>query len=107
MRECVEMIDVAIKYKNFHDYYHLQRKFHDIYRDKCNNEILRKNLNGLLDGFIPQVYGNVKDKILFKALAELNDGHRHMADLFEGRDADGLFSFLMNVHWKPVYPEIL
>ncbi len=45
MREILDMIDVAIKYKNYKKYYDLQEEFHDVYIRKCDNEQVIKMLN--------------------------------------------------------------
>jgi DNA-binding GntR family transcriptional regulator len=107
MMECADMIDVTIKYKNYHDYYHLQRKFHDTYRDICGNSVLQKQLRDLLDSFVPHLYAKTPDDRLFKAFSESNSEHRRIINLFQERNAQGLFDFIMNVHWSTKYKEMI
>jgi DNA-binding GntR family transcriptional regulator len=109
MMECADMIDVAIKYRNYQNYYGLQRRFHDIYRGRCGNSVLQKNLADLLDGFVSHVgyHLDAPAENVFEALRELNDEHKHIVRLFENRDGERLFDFLMNVHWKVKYGDLL
>lgn len=107
MNECVDMLDVAIKYRNYQDYYSLQKRFHDIYRERCGNSVVRKLLNGLLEGFVSHTYSVGDEEELFTVFKELNDEHRHIVSLFEKRDANGVFEFLMKTHWGTRHSEMI
>ncbi|MDR1019863.1 MAG: GntR family transcriptional regulator [Synergistaceae bacterium] len=107
MNKYVDMIDIAIKYRNYPDYCALQKKFHDIYRDQCGNSVVRKLLSGLLEGFVPHTYSAGDEDKLFEVFKELNDDHRHIVSLFKKKDAEGLFNFLMKTHWSTRHSEMI
>lgn len=78
MEELTEMMDIAIKYKDYPKYLKLTTEFHDIYISKCNNEMLINMINSLLYNFVPKSYTNDDDEILFKALAHSNNEHKEL-----------------------------
>lgn len=101
LRECIEKIDIAIKYRNSTDYRLLQHQFHHLYRSICNNDTILQYLESLEYGLVPQVFlGEDEDK-LFQLYAALNDEHRRVVELFEARDSEALYRFLSEVHWSP------
>ncbi|MDL2327069.1 GntR family transcriptional regulator [Ruminococcaceae bacterium OttesenSCG-928-A11] len=102
LRECIEKIDVAIKYRNVTDYCVLQQNFHHIYRKACGNDVILRFLETLEGGLVPQVFTGEDEDSLFTLYAELNDEHRKIVSLFEQKDPGPLFSFLTESHWTSV-----
>lgn len=107
MRECIDMIDIAIKYKNYPNYCKKQQSFHNIYRNCCQNEMLLKMLNELQNSFIPYTYNSDNPAELFSVFENINKEHRIILNLFEKHDGDALFEFLMNEHWQTRYKDMI
>jgi DNA-binding GntR family transcriptional regulator len=108
MCECVDKIDIALKYHNYTDYYTLQDMFHKIYTDKCDNQVLTSLLNELSASPVNRSYVSSGDSDkLFAALSEMNNEHRKIIDLFRERNAAKLESFLKNDHWVTKYPDLI
>ncbi|MDL2294118.1 GntR family transcriptional regulator [Ruminococcaceae bacterium OttesenSCG-928-D13] len=99
LQECIEKIDVAIKYRNIQDYCTLQQSFHHIYRKACGNDVILQFLDTLESGLVPQVFTGEDQDSLFALYAELNNEHRHIVSLFEQRDPGDLFRYLTETHW--------
>lgn len=107
MREIVDKLDVAIRYKNYEDYFSLQEDFHNIYINKCDNPPLVEMLNAIRSGPIQYTYTNEDMDKLFVILAESNDQHRKIIDLFERKDGAELEKYLKYTHWHTFYPEFI
>lgn len=107
MHECVDKIDIALKYKNYSDYYNLQDEFHQIYRKKCDNPKLINMLNELSVGPVNRSYFSDDIDKLFAALKENNDEHREIIELFKSKDVENLEKFLRVNHWETKYPDMI
>lgn len=101
LRECIEKIDVAIKYRNLPDHSALQQNFHHIYRKACGNNVVLRALDTLESGLAPQALAREKQDGLFALYAQLNGEHREIVALFEQKDRGALFHFLTETHWVP------
>ena len=99
MREILDMIDVAIKYKNYKKYYDLQEEFHDVYIRKCDNEQVIKMLNRAKSSVSEYWHLDNKKEDAFLILAEVNKEHREMLRLIEAKDIGGLRTYIEDVHW--------
>ena len=99
MREILDMIDVAIKYKNYKKYYDLQEEFHDVYISKCNNEQVIKMLNRAKSSVAEFWKANSNNDDTFVILGEVNKEHLEILRLFEEKDICGLRSYIEDVHW--------
>lgn len=104
LNEYIEKIDVAIKYRNLADYSALQHQFHEVYRRRCNNDIILRFLKTLESGLVPQTYVDNDEDRLFSLYTLINDEHRHIVELFAAGDRDELFRYLMQTHWAPSRP---
>ena len=107
MREIVDKIDVAIRYRNFPEYYMLQEEFHDIYVSKCGNPILIQMLKTFKGGPVRQTYFSENQDRLFQVLEEGQLQHREIVRLFEQGDAGQLERYLREVHWHTAYPDMI
>ena len=107
MREIVDKIDVAIRYRNFPEYYMLQEEFHDIYVSKCGNPILIQMLKTFKGGPVRQTYFSENQGRLFQVLEEGQLQHREIVRLFEQGDAGQLERYLREVHWHTAYPDMI
>ncbi|SHI42616.1 DNA-binding transcriptional regulator, GntR family [Dethiosulfatibacter aminovorans DSM 17477] len=107
MEELCDKIDIAIKYKNFSDYYSLQDEFHRIYLNKCSNPKLVELVETLESGPVHRSYISDDKERLFKALEESNAEHRTIIEMFKNKKTQELESFLRNVHWATKYPDMI
>lgn len=107
MEEITDKLDIAIKYKNYSDYYMLQDEFHNIYLGKCENSTLIDMLSALQTGPLHRSYISDDVERLFKALHESNEEHRTIIRLFREKKAQELEAFLKNVHWATKYPDMI
>jgi len=99
MRELLDMIDIAIKYKNYKRYYDLQVEFHDVYISKCDNEQVIKMLNRAKSSVAEYWHLDEKTEHTFSTLEEVNKEHREMLRLIEKKDIKGLRAYIEDVHW--------
>ncbi|MGP7816647.1 GntR family transcriptional regulator [Niallia sp. 01092] len=98
MEEYVKIIDLSILEKNYEDYQKYQKKFHDVYMDKCNNSTLTGILKTLQNSFVRQVYlSNDIDK-LFNASTKMNEDHKEIIKCFKNKEKDRLEQ-LIKKHW--------
>jgi DNA-binding GntR family transcriptional regulator len=107
MDELVDIIDVAIKYKNYPKYCRLQQKFHEVYRNICQNGYLQKQLRDIQEGFFPMTYFSEDKALLFDVFQKMNEEHRTIIRLFKIGDRKGLHDFLINTHWITQYETMI
>lgn len=107
MSEIVDKIDIALKYKNYEDYYSLQDSFHKVYIEKSDNPLLVKLLSDFSHGHINRSYlGENKEK-LFLVLTEANNEHREIVKLFEKKNKAELENYLRYTHWITKYLDLI
>lgn len=99
MRELLDMIDVAIKYKNYKKYYELQEEFHNVYIRKCDNEQVIKMLNKAKSSVSEYWQLEDKSESTFVVLEQVNLEHREMLRFMEKNDILGLRKYIEDVHW--------
>lgn len=99
MKEILDMIDIAIKYKNYKKYYDLQEEFHDVYISRCDNEQVIKMLNRAKSSVAEYWRLDDKTENTFLVLEEVNKEHREMLRLIEQKDVNGLRAYIEDVHW--------
>jgi len=101
MKYITEMIDIAVKAKQYNQYFQLQTEFHNVYLQKCGNEELVTLLNRLKKSFIRQTYYiQEREERLFDILQETNNEHKEIISLFETQDRLKLEDYIRNVHWS-------
>lgn len=99
MKELLDMIDVAIKYKNYKRYYELQEEFHDVYISKCQNEQVIKMLNRAKSSVSEYWRLDETTEHTFTTLMEVNKEHREILRLIEKKDITSLRAYIEDVHW--------
>lgn len=99
MNELIDLMDIAIKYKNYANYCELQERFHNVYINRCNNSALIKTLDDIKASITRYTYYSTDEEKLFRLAAEMNDEHRHILELFQNNSVKELIDFLENVHW--------
>jgi DNA-binding GntR family transcriptional regulator len=107
MKETIDLMDIAIKYKNYSSYVELQEKFHHIYIDKCDNIQLINLLAELKASIYRYTYYSENTDKLFELSKDINVEHRQIVEFFEKRDASGLEDYLINTHWKTKHMDMI
>lgn len=103
MNQAIESGNTAISELNYADYVTASENFHKSYYEKCNNSILISMIDSLRHSFFLPTYHNKDPKKLFSILAELNNQHKRMVDIFRGKNAKALEDFMRQIHWKTRY----
>lgn len=101
----IESAAIAIKDGNFDMYHRQQMAFHDLYINKCGNNVLiemleiakRRNINM---PYVDDDEGKTKD-----ILNVTNDEHKEILRLFMEKDIEGLQDYICNVHWSEEYAD--
>ena len=99
MSEILDMIDVAVRYKNFKKYYELQQEFHRVYETKCGNDQVQKNLERAKSSVDEYWDMDKEADETFRILGQVNLEHREMLRLFRAGDACALRNYIEDVHW--------
>lgn len=102
MEELSEMMEISIKYKNYENYLSISDEFHNIYRNKCNNQVLLTSINSLVYNFMPKSYNSEDKDELFKMLEFSNKQHFKLVEAFKEKNIN-LVESLLKEHWK-TYP---
>lgn len=106
MREYIDRIEIALKYRNCNDYYRLNDEFHNIYIGKCNNEPLQKMIKDLESGPINRSYIGPCEDRLIGAFTECNNNHINLVHMFEEKDIEGIKAF-HETHWATKYTDMI
>ena len=100
LKELTKKMDDAIQKKNRHDYFKLQRSFHNIVIKASGNEELFDLINSLKKRFIKKAYfRHEKEDILYKALKENNIQHKKMINLFKSGNKEEIEKYFRDTHW--------
>lgn len=99
MEELIDLIDIAIKYKNYPNYNLLQEQFHQVYIDNCDNSFLQKTLNEIKMSITHYTYYSEDIDKLFALCKTVNDEHRYILKLFKEKRSEELVLFLAETHW--------
>lgn len=101
MEELSEMMDIAIKYKNYENYLSISNDFHNVYRGKCENKVLINTINSLVYNFMPKSYISENEEELFKMIAHSNKEHIKLVKALKAKDISQVESILKR-HWITV-----
>jgi len=97
----VEKMNEAIKNKKLHEYFKLQRNFHNVYISASGSEELYNTLLSLKKRFVKKAYfTRENDQELYTALKRFNDGHKQIVNLIKKSDKKGVADYLKEVHWN-------
>lgn len=103
----VAKMDETLKKRKLHEYYNLQRKFHDIYILASGNSELHMLISNLKNRFRKQVYSIFENKqTLYDALIKANNQHKQIVKLFKSGEGEEIEQFLRNVHWNIKYAKL-
>jgi len=101
MRILVRKMDDAIRDKNIHEYFRLQRNFHEVYTSACGNKELFDLITSFKKRFVKKAYFlHENEEILYQTMGKNNLGHKNIVELLEKKDKSGLEAFLRDVHWN-------
>lgn len=97
----IQSMDLAINADNYAMYLEQQDAFHQVYLDKCDNEVLSETISRLKSKFFTRGYAEGAEEHNKKFLSGINDEHREILRLFKNKNGDGLLQYLIKVHWSP------
>lgn len=97
----IQSMDLAISTGNYEMYLEQQDLFHQVYIDKCDNEILSDTISRLKSKFFTRGYSKDRENNNEKLLSQINDEHREILRLFKEKDSTGLYNYMVKVHWSP------
>lgn len=100
MKFLVDSMNSAIENKLYTKYNELQGKFHDVYMEKCQNCLLRTELQNRKKIFIGKSYIRMDPDSIQGLLKATNQEHTKIIKLFQAHDVLGLRKFLEDVHWN-------
>lgn len=99
----IEAMDLAIKSGNFEMYYKQQETFHQLYIDKCGNRTLIDTIARAKSKLLKRNYTDDDEGKTKSVFYDTNMEHWEILDLFRKGDAEGVFRYLSETHWRPVY----
>lgn len=97
----IQSMDLAIKMGNYEMYLSQQDAFHQVYMDKCDNEVLSDTITRLKSKFFTRGYSKNNPNQNEAFLYAINDEHRHILELFREGDGAKVADYLMTTHWAP------
>lgn len=100
MKFLVDSMYSAIDNKLYTKYNELQEKFHNVYMQKCQNNLLRTELQNRKKIFIGKSYIRLDPSSIQSVLKITNNEHQKIIDLFKSHSKEELRQFLENVHWN-------
>ena len=100
MDELIDQMDKAINSYDLLGYYQIQKHFHAIYLNKCDNIELVSTLDRLKRTFIRQIYSETETENITLVLKKTNEEHRQITKLFKEENSLKLEGFLRNTHWN-------
>jgi DNA-binding GntR family transcriptional regulator len=104
----VDKMDEAIKNRKLHEYFRLQRNFHNVYISASGNEELHNMLVLLKKRFVKKAYfTHENDQELYNALKDFNSGHKQIVRLIKNSDKKGVAEYLKEMHWNYKNAEIV
>lgn len=106
MEDFAKIIDLSIAEKNYSDYQKYQKKFHNVYINKCNNATLIETLEMLQNSFVRQVYSSDDTDRLFAVSAQLNEDHKEIIKCFKNKDKQKLEQ-LIKKHWEIEHKDMI
>lgn len=101
----IESIDIAIKAENFEMYHKQQIAFHHVYIHKCGNKTLIGFIETAKNKLISKIYTESVEGNAKEVLFAINDEHRQILELLKNKDEEGVFKFISEKHWVPIYTD--
>ncbi|MEE0741635.1 MAG: GntR family transcriptional regulator [Emergencia sp.] len=99
----IQSMELAIKTSNYELYLEHQDAFHQVYMDKCDNDVLTDTITRLKSKFFTRGYSKNNPNQDEDLLYSINEEHRHILELFRGKDGDALSDYLSKTHWAPTH----
>jgi len=99
----IESMDLAIKAANFEMYHKQQLAFHNVYIEKCGNGTLIDTISKIKNKLLKKSYVDDPEGETKAILFKTNEEHRRILEFFQNGDGEGVFKFLLEVHWTQAY----
>lgn len=106
MEDCVKIIDLSISQRDYSEYQKYQKKFHNIYINRCNNPTLITMLSNLQNSFVRQVYLSDDERKLFDVSVQMNNDHKKIIACFKNREKHELEITIRN-HWEIEHTDMI
>ncbi len=101
LKTLIRKMDRAIQSKRLHNYFRLQRNFHNVYVLASGNKELCDLIASLKKRFVKKAYFIHDDEdLVYEILERNNTEHKTIIKLFEQGDRPGIEAYLRNVHWN-------
>lgn len=97
----IQSMDLAIKTDNYEMYLEQQDLFHQVYIEKCDNEVLDDTISRLKSKFFTRGFSKDNASRSKEYLLLINEEHREILKLFKEKNSTGLYNYIVNVHWAP------
>lgn len=97
----IQSMDLAINTQNYEMYLDQQNAFHQVYIDKCENDILDQTIMQLKSKFFARGLSRNTAYQNDDFLHSINEDHRKILELFRSKDAAVVSDYLVRVHWAP------
>lgn len=96
----IETMNLAIKTTNYEMYNEQQTLFHKIYMNRCENVALVECIEKYKKKLLKKPYPNDSAEAMVSVLTETNKEHQKILELLQAGDADGVCTYLSDVHWR-------
>ena len=101
MKFYIDSMDLAISQSNFEIYHKQQDAFHNTFIQKCGNDTLILTLAHLKNQLLRKTYDEVAFPNIVAVLAETNNEHKKIYEMFKRNDSVAVANYLKNTHWQP------
>lgn len=96
----IDSMDSAIDHSLYTEYNTLQKKFHDVYLNKCPNKEIVNELNRIKEVFVGKNYDRMNQKNIQSILKSTNNEHKEILNLIKANEAQKLRDYIENKHWR-------
>lgn len=101
----IQSAEIAINSGNFDMYHKQQMAFHDLYIQKCENQVLIEMIESAKRRNINMPYVDDDEGKTKNILHVTNEEHKEILRLFKAKDKKTLADYIQNVHWNEEYAD--
>ncbi|MEO1771660.1 GntR family transcriptional regulator [Candidatus Enterococcus ferrettii] len=100
MKFLIDSMYSAINNELYTKYNELQHQFHELYTVKCDNGLLRKEIDSKKKMFIGKAYSRIEKEQIKELLLITNQEHEEILMMFKKGQGEKLRHFLEHTHWR-------
>jgi len=101
MQFYIDSMYLAIEAQNFEMYLNQQKRFHQVYIERCGNDTLISYIERAESKFLRQSYLDHQDSETIATLKATNDEHQQILNYLKAGDGAAAEEYLKEVHWSP------